>query len=449
MRDKVESVIKLLAAAMNAVDMYGAGHKMVSDSEDQLYSVLVSILEQGGGFTIGIIGDEMAYERHPFYDTSKKIKGLVDRLRKLEIEKLTFLKGLGREEVAVFISVIGRRSTADDVKRVSAEGKLSHILSGKIGKGEEEDTEIPEKDLDEAIGQAYEGGTDFLKRTAEDIRNKRAIDAGSARQIVGGIMGSLLRNRDLLRVMASTKSHDEGTFVHEVNVAIFTMIQAESLGMEDGSINDIGVASLLHDAGKLAVTGDIIRKEGKLDETDMAEMSTHPLNGAKILLETQGVGVQAAIAAFEHHMRYDMTGYPKKIYGKGTNIITMMVAIADFYDALRSERSYHEGASPEKVHEEMMKLSGKLFHPGLLENFFRVIGVYPPGTLVELDTGEIGIVVKENRLDQERPRVEILYASSGGKIDDPYVADIAERDGEGRYLKSITRSIAPSDKYRA
>ena len=96
----------------------------------------------------------------------------------------------------------------------------------------------------------------------------------------------------------------------------------------------------------------------------------------------------------------------------------------------------------------MTELSGKLFHPGLLENFFRVIGVYPPGSLVELDTGEIGIVVKENRSDKERPRVEILYDSSGVRLDNPYVTDLTEKTDESKYLKSITRSIAPSDKYR-
>lgn len=449
-RDRVENIVRLLAASMHAVDMYGPEHKMVTDTVAEMYAAVSGVLEEVKSFTVGVIGEEMAFEKHPFYDTSKKVKGLVARLKKLEIEKFTVSKGAAKDEILSFVALIARRSTLDDVRKISESGALRSIAIGKIGMAESEDDDIPfeEKDLKAVIGQAYEGGAEFLKKTAEDIKNKQSIDAGSARNIVSGIMGSLLRNRDLLRVMASTKSHDEGTFVHEVNVSIFTMIQAEALGMEENCVNDVGVASLLHDVGKLAVTGDIIRKEKKLTDEDRDALDQHPASGAKILLETRGVGVLAAIAAFEHHMKYDMTGYPEKKYGNSINLVTMMVTIADFYDALRSERSYHEGASPEKVYRIMTELSGKLFHPGLLENFFRVIGVYPPGSLVELDTGEIGIVVKENRSDKERPRVEILYDLSGVRLDNSYVTDLTEKTDEGKYLKSITRSIAPSDKYR-
>ena len=448
-RDKVENIIRGLAAAMHAVDMYGSEHKMVDLSVDELYADVSDVLEEVPSVTIGVIGEEMAYEKHPFYDASKQVTGLVSRLKKLEIEKFTFARGIERGEIAAFGALIARRSTLEDVKKISESGVLRSISIGKIGMAETEDddTRFEEKDLKAVIDQAYDGGSEFLKKAAEDLKNKQSIDAGSARQIVGGIMGSLLRNRDLLRVMASTKSHDEGTFVHEVNVAIFTMIQAESLGMEEDSINDIGVASLLHDAGKLAVEGDIIRKEEKLTEEDRASLDLHPASGAKILLETPGVGVPAAMAAFEHHMKYDMTGYPEKKYGKSTDLVTLMVTIADFYDALRSERSYHKGGTPEKVHEIMMELSGTLFHPGLLDNFFRVIGVYPPGSLVELDTGEIGIVVKESRSDKERPQVEVLYDSLGNRLNDPYLADLTEKGDKDKHLKSIIRSIAPSDKY--
>lgn len=450
-RDKVEKIIMDIAASMHAVDMYGREHKMVIEAINGLYDALSEVLKEVKSVTIGVIGDELAYEKHPFYDTSKKVKGLVTRLKKQEIEKFTFLSSVSKDDISLFVDLIARHSNAEDVKKFSNSAVLKNIRVGKIGmpEGEGEDTSFDDPDIESVMNKTYENGTEFLERTSEDVKNNRQIDADSARQIVGGIVNSLLKNRDLLRVLTSTKSHDESTFIHEVNVAIFTMMQAEALGMEEKGLNEIGVAALLHDAGKLAVTGDIIRKAEKLSETDIASLGEHPINGAKILLETPGVGVLAAVAAFEHHMQYDMSGYPKKKYGKAINLVTMMITIADFYDALRSERSYHEGASPEEVHRKMMEFSGKLFHSGLLENFFRTIGIYPPGSLVELDTGEIGIVVKENRLDKERPKVEILYGVSGEKLKDPYAADLSKKTDDGKYIKSILRSVAPSDKYES
>jgi HD-GYP domain-containing protein (c-di-GMP phosphodiesterase class II) len=447
-RDKVEILIKNLAGAMHISDMYGEKHKMARESIEGLYSVIRDILKNGKRITIGIIGGEVAYEKQPFYETSKRVKGFIDRLRKLTIEKLTFLDGVEEKELEAFVALLSLRSSKEDVKKCVEADAFAHIKIGKIGVSEEEDEDrSPDKDVNVMVEEAYRDGTDILNDTADRLRDNKPIDLSSARQFMSGIVGALLKNKDILRVLTSTRSHDESTFVHQVNVAIFTMLQAEALGMEEADLNDIGIASLLHDAGKLAITGDVIRKKEELTKEDKVAITSHPLNGAKILLETPGIGVLAAIAAFEHHIRYDLSGYPRKLYGSSVNFITMLTTIADYYDALRSERSYHEGAAPEKVYADMKELSGKFFHPDLLENFFRVIGVYPPGTLVELDTKEIGMVLRVSPADIKRPQVEVLYNSDGEKIEVSYLADLAEKDGSGNYIKSINRSIAPSDKY--
>jgi len=125
-----------------------------------------------------------------------------------------------------------------------------------------------------------------------------------------------------------------------------------------------------------------------------------------------------------------------------------MVAIADIYDALRSKRAYHEEMAPEKTYEEMTKMAGTHLHPDLVENFFKIIGVYPPGTLVELDNKEVGLVVKESILDIKRPQVEILYNSKGEKEKEPYIINLLEKDNEsGSYKYSIVKSILLTEKY--
>jgi HD-GYP domain-containing protein (c-di-GMP phosphodiesterase class II) len=447
-RDKVEILIKNLAGAMHIRDMYGENHKMAKESIEGLYSVVESILSREEKITIGIIGGEIAYEKQPFYETSKKVRGFIERMRKLTIEKFTFHQKIDKKELSDFVALLTLRSRVEDVKRAMDSAGFPHIEIGKIGVSSESEDEddISNRNIDIAIEETYRDGTSILGDTVDRLKDNKPIDLASARQFMGGIVGSLLKNKDLLRVLTSTRSHDEGTFVHEVNVAIFTILQAEALGLGEEELNDIGIASLLHDAGKLAITGDVIRKKEELTQEDKVAITSHPINGAKILLETPGIGVLAAIAAFEHHIRYDMSGYPRKLYGNKTNLITMLTTIADYYDALRSERSYHEGAAPEKVYADMKELSGKFFHPELLENFFMLIGVYPPGTLVELDTKEVGIVLRVNPTDIKRPQVQVLYDAAGEKLEEPYIADLLEKDSDCKFLRSINRSIALSDK---
>ena len=122
-------------------------------------------------------------------------------------------------------------------------------------------------------------------------------------------------------------------------------------------------------------------------------MHSHPIDGAEILLETPNVPLLSAISTFAHHMKYDMQGYPTRLYGDKLNLVSMMITIADTYDAMRDKRSYHEALAAEKVYEEMVESSGKHFHPDLLDIFFKRIGIYPPGTLVELDNNAVGLVV--------------------------------------------------------
>ena len=124
----------------------------------------------------------------------------------------------------------------------------------------------------------------------------------------------------------------------------------------------------------------------------------------------------------------------------------MMIAISDFYDKLRKQPFYYKSGGPEEAYELMMKESGKKFHPDLLENFFSVIGVFPPGTLVELDSGEIGLVVQSSVFDIRRPQVEILYNNQGERYQNPQIVNLVEKDRRGQYKRSIVRSISPREQ---
>ena len=449
-RDKVEKLIRELLSVTQTRSIYGQEHNLTKEAIDKLYLRLNEILAERQEFTLGIIGNEIAFEKEPFYETSKILGNFILHLKEIKVEKISFLKGVTKKELADFVNILAINlkdlKESGGLEEISESTGIQNIIFGKLGFIKEKKKE-EELDFNTIAKGNFQQALDFLEKTLEDIKNKRLIDIKTARLIISNIIGTLLKNKYSLLILTSIKSHDEYTFVHAINVAIFTLVQAEVLGLDRSFLNEIGVAALLHDTGKLALSGEILRKKEKLDEEEIEKIHTHPIDGAKILIQTPDITPLAAITAFEHHLRYDMKGYPQKIYGKKINLISMMITIADYYDALRSKRAYHEEMAPEKTYQEMLKMSGDSFHPDLLDNFFSVIGVYPAGTLVELNDGTTGLVIKGGALDIRRPQVEVLYDSFGQKID-PYIINLLEKDSKtDDYKWSIIKSISPSGKF--
>ncbi|MFA5255713.1 MAG: HD-GYP domain-containing protein [Candidatus Omnitrophota bacterium] len=451
-RSKVEEMIGFLISSAQTANIYGRDHNLTKDAIDRLYSMLRDSLSDREEITIGIIGDEIAFEKKPFYRISKNIEKFILRLKKMKIEKISFLKNIEKRELAFFIDILAGSARLhekeNDVEKALEANMVKNILIGTIGLSREAENAGSGISAQVQTGASFQEGMDFLTQTLDDIGNNRPMDIRAARLVVGKILGSLLKNIDPLLILTSLKKHDEYTFVHSLNVAIFTLVQAEALGLPEELLADIGVAALLHDIGKLSVEADIIKKNGKLDKEEIDKMRSHPIDGAEILLETPDMPLLAAISTFEHHMKYDTQGYPARLYGDKLNLASMMIAIADAYDAMRSKRSYHEAFAAERVYEEMMESSGKSFHPDLLDIFFKRMGIYPPGTLVELDNNAIGLVIKESVVDIKRPRVEILYNSKGVEEKDTYIIDLLEKDASGKKYKwTITKSIPISDKH--
>jgi len=232
-----------------------------------------------------------------------------------------------------------------------------------------------------------------------------------------------------------------------MNVAVLSLSLAQVLGLDAPLLADIGMAGFLHDTGKLALAGRILRKKEKLTGEEFEKIQTHPLDGAKILAQMSELNPLIAVASFEHHLRYDRTGYPRKVFGGGLNLASMIVAISDVYDALRTKRPYKDEMAPDKAYDEMNKFSGTHFHPDLLGAFFKIVGLYPPGTLVELDDGHVGIVVKESAADIRRPEVEIWYLKGAGRLRQPSMLNLSEKNAAGDYVRNIVRPVSTAEGY--
>jgi len=461
-KNQIEELIKNMARAIQLARMYAENHKLTQDAIQNFYNVLSNLLAGNQELTIGIIGDEFAFHKEPLYEFSKKRKGFINHLKALGIKKISFFVGVDNRELLDFCKILGSRPdtiTEDNtVEKMLAEKSVRHIVLGDIGIiRKKKDIKLNEEQIEALMKKRYQGSVNLLTKTMAELKDNQQLNVQSAKQIVDSLINNILKNKNLLLMLTSMKNRNENMFEHGLNVAVFTLLQAEMLGIEKKYLVDVGMAAMLHDVGKLSKP---VEEDENAEEKDpefdfdrvnavrsMKERIENDIKGAKILLETDGIGVLPALVAFEHNINYDLSGGgPKKVYGKNLNLISMMLAISDHYDQLRKKPAYYESGGPEKAYEAMMKLSGKSFHPDLLQNFFSVLGVYPPGTLVELNTREVAMVIQASMLDIRRPQVEILYNDKGEKLKEPFIVNLVEKNKKGQFKRSIVKSISPMDE---
>lgn len=458
-KNQIEELIKNLARAIQLARMYAENHKLTQDAIQNLYNVLTNLLAGNQELTLGIIGNEFAFQKEPLYEFSKKRQGFINHLKALGIKKISFIVGVENQELLDFCKILGSRPDAitedNTIENMMAEKSIRHIILGEIGIiRKKKNLKLNDEQIEALMKKRYQGSVNLLTKTMAELKDNQQLNVQSAKQIVDSLINNMLKNKNLLLMLTSMKNRNENMFEHGLNVAVFTLLQAEMLGIEQKYLVDVGMASMLHDIGKLSKPLEEDQNEDseganfdfdKINEVrTLKERIDNDIKGAKILLETDGIGVLPALVAFEHNINFDQSeGGPKKVYGKNLNLISMMLAISDYYDKLRKKPAYYESGGPEKAYEAMMKLSGKNFHPDLLKNFFSVIGVYPPGTLVELDSHEVALVIQASMLDIRRPQVEILYNDKGEKLKEPFIVNLVEKNKKGKFKRSIIKSISP------
>jgi HD-GYP domain-containing protein (c-di-GMP phosphodiesterase class II) len=212
-----------------------------------------------------------------------------------------------------------------------------------------------------------------IKDIYGEVSRFNKLDIQGIEDIIMGFTTVLQQDIDVLRTLSPIKAHSSYTSVHETNVSMLTIFQAESLGLTGEALHEAGLAGLLHDVGKMFVPKKIIDKQGKLDEHELGIIQLHPVYGALYLSTQPDVSKTAVIAAYEHHMRYDGSGYPQnKKTMKRQHKISQLVAIADFFDALRTKRSYRSSFNLIEVLKIIKEGTGTYFNPELIDNFLSV-----------------------------------------------------------------------------
>ena len=256
-----------------------------------------------------------------------------------------------------------------------------------------------------------------MSKSFNSIFKGDTVDVSNTKKAMKSTLEMLLRGDLGLMMLTSVKRHDLFTFTHSLNVSALAMVFASELLFSKENILDVGIAGLFHDIGKIAISQKVIEKPGFLTDEEMMSVKSHTILGAEILLQqVDYIGILPVIVAFEHHLRYDLKGYPKLHYSRHPHFVSLIVSLCDCYDALRSRRSYKRDYPPLMIYEIMFKERGRMFEPSLFDKFFGFMGVYPISTIVQMNTGWIGIVREQNKGDRFSPKVEIVYPAKRKRV---------------------------------
>jgi len=401
MEERIESSFKDFLAAVQTVKLYGLGHPILDKALKRSFTSIAEALDKASTFTIGIVGDEIAFEKEILFNLSVFAKDSVNYIKERGIEKITFNRGLELVELEKFISLLAMPK--DDIKKrpqdhLSLMG-VRNISLGRLG------APGPNDGAKEDGRAQGEPSSPLL-----NILNQDEIDTIALKIALEGIINNLGEHYQQVLKFNTLRRYDLGSFTHLINVSILSMYFSSKIGLAKEAVAQIGLSGLFHDMGKLYISRKIIRNPDKLSRVEFSVMESHTVLGANLSLQyVDTLGIMPAVVCFEHHLKYDSSGYPKQAFPRRPHLVSQIVSICDIYDALTQRRCYKSDYPPDMIYNIMMRGRGTAHNPPLLDKFFQIIGVWPIGSIVSLSDKRVAVVAEENPEDIFLPQVRIIY----------------------------------------
>jgi putative nucleotidyltransferase with HDIG domain len=328
-----------------------------------------------------------------------------------------------------------------------------HITSIKVNpleivEGEEKAFTLQNEDHQEVAKKVFFETIGTIKEMLTQIKGKQYADVRKLKRLAQKAVHLIIEDESILLGMTTIKNYDEYTFNHSVNVSIYSLAMGKRLGFSKKTLAELGITALLHDIGKSKIPREVLNKPASLNEEEWGIMKKHPLMGVEIVLNLKQLGEinpRMVVGIFDHHLKSDLSGYPKLFRKKEVSLFGRIIQIADSYDAMSTPRIYKKTPyTPEQALAIMLREKTVHFDPLLLKIFIGLVGIFPIGSLVLLNTRELGIVYKPSHDPKwlERPVVILVARSAKGDVKKE-VIDLTETDGAGHYKRSVVKTLDP------
>ncbi|MFQ5480185.1 MAG: HD-GYP domain-containing protein [Thermodesulfobacteriota bacterium] len=384
-----------------------------------------TLLAEEESFLIGLVEGAIIFEEDPIPDSERLYPELIALMREKKLASLIFTRGVKAQELNALIEILtGPPIIEQQLRKTLSASAVTHI---DVKFATEEEGNFLE---------VYNGALDAVINAMDEVRMGKIPSSGPINKVTDELSESVLDDRDAMIGLAMIKNYDNYLFNHSVNVAILSVSLAGALGLDKVQIHNTGVGAILHDIGKTGVAEQIIRKPGGLSSEEWQQVKAHPQLGAEIIKRMDAMDEVIASIVYEHHIKYDETGYPEE-HGE-LNPLSQIITICDAYDALTTLRVYQKPHNPAEALKIMNNFSGKSFHPDFLRTFTEMIGIYPVGTLVRLSTNHLGIVTKVSAETPSSPTLKLIIDAEGIKIEPPILLDLAgDTSGERTIIATV------------
>lgn len=462
-RQSGRSFLVALYAALRNLKLYPVENEQVQKSLDELTRTAARFIERESELEIRVAGQllfvnstRLRLDLHNYASFSY----VLSTFRQTEVGVLHVAPGVERREWQVLISLMLSFAARDaapnklsELREKMALGGITHITVDPPAGSEAEMAD--EERQKEVAKRTYERSVAITNELAESARMGRSANVKKVKRAVQSIVDQVLNNEVTLIGLTTIRDYDKYTFTHSVNVSIFAVSMGKRLGLNKLQLYDLGMGAFLHDVGKARIPREVLNKTDKLTDEEWKLMQLHPTLGATTLFGFRGYGdipYRSMITAYEHHMGTHLKGYPKSLRPREMSVFSKIIAVADVFDAATSFRVYRhrQPKKPNKILQELLEDHERLgIDLVLVKALINLLGIYPVGTCVILDTYEVGIVhgVNPDAAMIHRPLVRIAYTAEGARVADGPIIDLAETGPDGSYQRTIIKVTDPA-KYQ-
>ena len=295
--------------------------------------------------------------------------------------------------------------------------------------------------------KAFRHARSLTSSMLDAIRLGAAIDSAAAKATVNDVVQSIIRHPDAMLWLSKIREESSYTSDHSLNVCVLAVAFGRQLGMDTNDLEHLGLCGLLHDVGKMRVPKDILEKPARLTPKEHALMKAHTVHGRNLLLSTKNVYSGTIDVAYSHHERIDGHGYPRKLPGSGITRFARIVSIVDAYDAMTADRCYSRARTSTEALKIIYAERGKHFDPDLALSFIETIGLYPPGSLVEVYGGEIGFVIECNPQRRHLPKVLLLLGGDKVALNKEKIVDLSYIESGELPRRYLIKQVWPDGSF--
>jgi putative nucleotidyltransferase with HDIG domain len=369
--------------------LYREGHPARERSVDRCWERLQDLLSNDPAPQFSFLGQDVIYGPLALRDLQDWDWGM--RLANIGVQRLEFSRATTRDELEEFLSdVLARLTMGSMDTSVSRQERRSTIKFGAVGvKGQENVVKPVQATIETTMGFSLGDEAEAVRWMHEEVQRRGELPLMEAETVVRSLSLAMHGDNEIMIPLLQLKEYDQYTTTHSLNVSVLAMALAEFMGMGPSDVRAFGVAGLLHDIGKVRIPRDILNKPGKLDDNELKVMRRHPVDGAKIIIESDRKLDLASVVAYEHHIMLNGGGYPGLKFRRDTHQASKLVHVCDVYDALRTNRPYREAWDADRVVAHIQKGAGPDFDPDVVKAFSTMIGQWEKRVTVLEDENTI------------------------------------------------------------